>query len=293
MKFTCPHCEKVLNVKDEYAGRKAKCPGCGESVVIKAPGDTEQKVDSPADEQSEPKDGLTAEIENEVVELYNYYKNEKKRSWQKTHMKGFLKLVLFPVWVVKLLSHGQRVQDLQKYMKESHEKLKEKYGSENHRLISTSIAKKMHVLLDDVDEKEFEEAVQKTGGYAINDKFICPVCFKKVAVNKAAKIEKCIYCSSKLLVPSRTNCPNCGNQRTEFISEAKKRSQGGDALVIGGALAGGFLGAVAGSIISGGATGGYNYFECKKCRAVWRIYLPLDWRSGRRRKKRKAEGKET
>lgn len=31
---TCPGCGKRLNVKDEYAGRKAKCPNCGTILVI-------------------------------------------------------------------------------------------------------------------------------------------------------------------------------------------------------------------------------------------------------------------
>ncbi|MFC1479290.1 hypothetical protein ACFL6F_01730 [Planctomycetota bacterium] len=60
MKFTCPHCEKVLNVKDEYAGRKAKCPGCGESIVIEAPGDPE-----PA---SEPKAAVPAAGEGQSTQ---------------------------------------------------------------------------------------------------------------------------------------------------------------------------------------------------------------------------------
>ena len=62
MKFTCPHCEKVLNVKDEYAGRKAKCPGCGESIVIEAPAEAEPANEpeaaapAPAEEQSDQQD---------------------------------------------------------------------------------------------------------------------------------------------------------------------------------------------------------------------------------------------
>jgi serine/threonine protein kinase len=32
--FACPSCGKKLSVKDESAGKKAKCPGCGQSVPI-------------------------------------------------------------------------------------------------------------------------------------------------------------------------------------------------------------------------------------------------------------------
>src|SRR5262249_54545527 len=30
--FTCPHCSRNLRVKDELAGKKAKCPACGQPV---------------------------------------------------------------------------------------------------------------------------------------------------------------------------------------------------------------------------------------------------------------------
>jgi uncharacterized Zn finger protein (UPF0148 family) len=34
MRFSCPSCGKVLNVKDEYAGKKARCPGCQEALTV-------------------------------------------------------------------------------------------------------------------------------------------------------------------------------------------------------------------------------------------------------------------
>ncbi len=34
MRFSCPSCGKVLNVKDEYAGKKARCPGCQEGLTV-------------------------------------------------------------------------------------------------------------------------------------------------------------------------------------------------------------------------------------------------------------------
>ena len=32
--FVCPACNKQLKVKDELAGKKAKCPGCGKPIMI-------------------------------------------------------------------------------------------------------------------------------------------------------------------------------------------------------------------------------------------------------------------
>jgi uncharacterized protein (DUF983 family) len=34
IRFPCAGCDKVMNVADEHAGKKAKCPACGEVVVI-------------------------------------------------------------------------------------------------------------------------------------------------------------------------------------------------------------------------------------------------------------------
>src|SRR5262249_2799885 len=32
--FACPHCSRALKVKEELAGKKAKCPACGQPVTI-------------------------------------------------------------------------------------------------------------------------------------------------------------------------------------------------------------------------------------------------------------------
>lgn len=34
IRFPCAGCERVMNAADEHAGKKAKCPSCGEIVVI-------------------------------------------------------------------------------------------------------------------------------------------------------------------------------------------------------------------------------------------------------------------
>jgi phage FluMu protein Com len=36
IEFSCQHCGKVLSTSDEKAGRKAKCPQCGEVIVVPA-----------------------------------------------------------------------------------------------------------------------------------------------------------------------------------------------------------------------------------------------------------------
>jgi uncharacterized Zn finger protein (UPF0148 family) len=39
--LSCPSCDKALKVKDELAGKKVKCPGCGEPIVVEAADDPE------------------------------------------------------------------------------------------------------------------------------------------------------------------------------------------------------------------------------------------------------------
>src|SRR5262245_44113711 len=36
IEFHCPHCDKLLKTADDKAGVSAKCPGCGESVLVPA-----------------------------------------------------------------------------------------------------------------------------------------------------------------------------------------------------------------------------------------------------------------
>ena len=36
MRFSCPHCRRTLNVKDELAGRKVRCPGCKNVLQVPA-----------------------------------------------------------------------------------------------------------------------------------------------------------------------------------------------------------------------------------------------------------------
>lgn len=43
IEFSCSHCNKVLKTSDDKAGRKAKCPQCGEPVTVPMP-------DAPADD---------------------------------------------------------------------------------------------------------------------------------------------------------------------------------------------------------------------------------------------------
>src|SRR5437762_8059246 len=34
LKFSCPHCRKAIRVKEELAGKKAKCPACQQVLTI-------------------------------------------------------------------------------------------------------------------------------------------------------------------------------------------------------------------------------------------------------------------
>src|ERR1700722_20144254 len=37
IKFLCSNCKKVVSVKDEFAGKKGKCPHCGNVLTVPAP----------------------------------------------------------------------------------------------------------------------------------------------------------------------------------------------------------------------------------------------------------------
>ena len=54
IRVLCPSCQKKLNAKEELAGKRVKCPGCGQVLVVAAP-DPELEApneDTPARDRS-------------------------------------------------------------------------------------------------------------------------------------------------------------------------------------------------------------------------------------------------
>jgi phage FluMu protein Com len=45
IEFRCPNCQKLLRTGDEKAGLEAKCPGCGERVLVPPSSDSQAPVD--------------------------------------------------------------------------------------------------------------------------------------------------------------------------------------------------------------------------------------------------------
>src|SRR5438874_220232 len=51
--FDCPSCGKQLKAKDEYMGKRAKCPGCGQVRIIPGPVRDVRRHEEPAQGTSE------------------------------------------------------------------------------------------------------------------------------------------------------------------------------------------------------------------------------------------------
>src|ERR1017187_9501304 len=45
--FPCPSCQKKLQVSDEHAGKKVKCPGCGKVSTVPVPAPPPPEVPPP------------------------------------------------------------------------------------------------------------------------------------------------------------------------------------------------------------------------------------------------------
>lgn len=50
IEFYCPHCDKLLKTSPNRAGLEAKCPGCGEQIVVPETTPDEQHIDRSHDE---------------------------------------------------------------------------------------------------------------------------------------------------------------------------------------------------------------------------------------------------
>ena len=44
IRVKCPECQRVLEAKDRYAGKRAECPDCGKPLTIPNPGDESPKT---------------------------------------------------------------------------------------------------------------------------------------------------------------------------------------------------------------------------------------------------------
>jgi transcription elongation factor Elf1 len=78
IKFNCPHCTKPLSVRDDLAGKRAKCPKCQQALTIPAP------VSRPADLEafaaaalSEQPKTAAPEPKPATIEFQCYYCDEK------------------------------------------------------------------------------------------------------------------------------------------------------------------------------------------------------------------------
>lgn len=77
--FACPACDRGLKVKDELAGRKVKCPKCGEGVFVPAEDeDEEEKGTAAPAKASRPRD------DEDDAERPRKKKKKKKQKDNKT-----------------------------------------------------------------------------------------------------------------------------------------------------------------------------------------------------------------
>jgi uncharacterized Zn finger protein (UPF0148 family) len=102
--FSCPACDRPLKVKDELAGRKVKCPKCGEGVVVPAEEEDEKAAVGPPPKKSRPQEHDEEEDRPR--------KKKKKKKQQDSKMPlillagGGLLLVGIVVLVIVLVSSG-------------------------------------------------------------------------------------------------------------------------------------------------------------------------------------------
>jgi len=59
IKTTCPSCEASLNVKDEYLGKKARCPKCGDTLIVARNSEVAHSAVVPWDQFSDENDSNT------------------------------------------------------------------------------------------------------------------------------------------------------------------------------------------------------------------------------------------
>jgi hypothetical protein len=103
--LSCPSCDKALKVKDELAGKKVKCPGCGEPILVEL---ADEAVPESAAEEK-PRRKVVAD--EEADERPRKKKKKKKKSnsllWIALGGGAVLLVLLIGVGVVLLIVFNQ------------------------------------------------------------------------------------------------------------------------------------------------------------------------------------------
>ena len=68
IKVRCAKCGKTLNIPDQFAGKKGKCPGCQEMLIIPAPPAPVEEVEEAQEIEEEPAEEVEAEEEERIAD---------------------------------------------------------------------------------------------------------------------------------------------------------------------------------------------------------------------------------
>lgn len=68
IKVRCAKCGKTLNIPDQFAGKKGKCPGCQEMLIIPPPPAPVEEVEEAQEVEEEPAEEVEAEEEERIAD---------------------------------------------------------------------------------------------------------------------------------------------------------------------------------------------------------------------------------
>jgi hypothetical protein len=101
IKVKCPHCPKVMNIGDEYAGKKIRCPACKEVIAVpavaaavqpapapKAPAPVQKAIQPPKRPPVKQDDEELAEVMSEDDTDEDYNRKPRKRSKRRSLVRG-------------------------------------------------------------------------------------------------------------------------------------------------------------------------------------------------------------
>jgi hypothetical protein len=147
MRVRCPKCNKALKVDDKMAGKRGRCPGCGEVLVVPAAGASGGRpaaspVKEPSAESVAAQNAATDDrspLLSSIEEIAKQHQAKMDRAASGTCLGCLFTLLFFPVGIPLLIAASAEKRKARAESSKQLRQIKRKYKIDDSDLFSLAI----------------------------------------------------------------------------------------------------------------------------------------------------------